>query len=248
MGTVYGSGSWYNDCGGTRRGACGTCDWNTYHTAYLTKILSSKIIVFFSGILVGTLLTLLSIWLKQPFRPELLEKLEDVPFVICIEDPTWTRPTVEQQMEHLGRDPRYRFQCMQYLLSHPIWKNDFLQYPGGASAEGMMKILGGLWSARFVVREDNLCRNRQRDVSIGHQAEIWLKYHQIISLKRRGHDYFVEVEPANRGFQAVDFLRPDRCPISFYFDTPQGEPIFYMSEKERLRPRETSLWGDKCPR
>lgn len=215
---------------------------------HLSKILFLKVTVFLFGILVGILLTLSGVWLKQSFQPEVFEKLEDVPFVVCIEDPTWTHPTVEQQSEHLARDPRYRNESMQYLLSLPTWKNDFEQYPGGASGEGIMRILGGLWSARFIVREDSLCRNRQRDVSIGRQVEIWLKHHRIVSLKRRGHDYFVVVKPTKQGFQAVDFLRPGRCPISFYFDTPQGEPIFYMSEKEWLHPGETSLWGDKCPR
>ena len=84
---------------------------------HLSKILSLKITVFLFGILVGILLTLSGVWLKQSFQPEMLEKLEDVPFVICIEDPTWTRPTVEQQSEHLGRDPRYRNESMQYLLT-----------------------------------------------------------------------------------------------------------------------------------
>lgn len=176
-----------------------------------------------------------------PGPTEVLQQGSDVPFEVCFEDDTWTRPTLEQQRQRVWSDPRYASAGEAYLASLPLWTDDFLQYPGGADAHGTMKRLGGLWSADFTSRGDGLCRHRQQDVSTGRQAEIWLKYHRVVSLRRLESSYVFVVEPRDQGFQAVDFLRPDRCPITIFFLTAEGEEIGRLTEGRE------SPWGDICP-
>ncbi len=178
---------------------------------------------------------------EGPGPTEVLQQGSDVPFEVCFEDDPWTRPTLEEQRQRVWSDPRYASAGEAYLASHPLWTDDFLQYPGGADAHGTMKRLGGLWSADFTSRGDGLCRQRHHDVSIGRQAEIWLKYHRAVSLRRLESSYVLVVEPREQGFQVVDFLRPDRCPITIFFLTPGGEEIHRLTEGRE------SPWGDICP-
>jgi len=75
----------------------------------------------------------------------------------------------------------------------------------------------------------SLCQERERDVSTGNHVEVWLKYHCLLQLQYRDRQIRFVVQPDNRGFQAIDFLRPEADEIHFIFVTPDGQEITRFS-------------------
>lgn len=163
--------------------------------------------------------------LSACFAPE---KWADLPYEICFSSQTWLRPS-EEALEQVAKgDPRY---TVQMIKTSPLWTDDFLFYPGGASGHALLFNLGGFWTAAgdIIQRQAGLCHQRQRDVSSGKQVEVWLKYHRLLQLQYADRQIRFVVEPEDQGFQAIDFLRPEADDLHFIFVTPDGQEITRFS-------------------
>lgn len=192
----------------------------------------------FLSILLALLVGLLSITIAnaqkiEPSASVVLQQGQDVPYDICLESKTWLRPTEAEQREHIWRDPRYGSEEIQKTL--PQWTEDFLVYGGGANEQGKLIDWGGFWTAagQITQKRDKLCQHRQADVSrLGKQAEIWLKYHHLITLKRLDNTVVFVVEPQRQGFAVIDFLRHGPDPLQFIFVTADGQEIIRIKESQ----------------
>lgn len=163
--------------------------------------------------------------LSTCFAPE---KWADLAYEVCFSSQTWLRPSEEALERFAKGDPRY---TVQTIKTSPLWTDDFLFYPGGASGHALLFNLGGFWTAAgdITQKQDGLCHQRQRDVSSGKQVEVWLKYHRLLQLQYANRQIRFVVEPEDQGFQAIDFLRPEADDLYFIFVTPDGQEITRFS-------------------
>lgn len=176
---------------------------------------------------------------RVPTSAEVLAQGEAVPFQVCLQNPTWIRPTEEEQRKQVWQDPRYGGE--EALKTHPRWRENFLLYSGGARDEGLLIEWGGFWKERGRIERSisDLCRERQYTVSVGQQVEIWLKYHHVLQVRRLGKTFVLMVEPRAQGFEAIDFVRPDVEPLVFIFVAPDGK------ELHRITLRVTPNWDER---
>ncbi len=193
----------------------------------------------------------LTLLLPLPLHAQanVLQQGERVPFEICLQNPTWTRPTEEEQRETVWRDPRYASAGEEALKTHPRWVENFVLYGGGARDEGLLLEWGGFWKGDEHIerRQGGLCQERQYAVSVGRQIEIWLKYHHVLRIQRLGKTYVLVVEPRARGFEVVDFVRAEGEPLVFIFVTPEGKELRRITLRFTPRWTETYTTGPELP-
>ncbi len=148
----------------------------------------------------------------------------DLPYEVCFSSARWRRPSSEALERFATGDPRY---TIETIKSSPLWTRDFLTYSGGANGQALLFNLGGFWSAAGDItrKQASLCQQREREVSTGRQIEVWLKNHRLLQLQYSAGQVRFVVQPENRGFQAIDLLRPERGPLQFIFVTPDGQEI-----------------------
>lgn len=176
---------------------------------------------------------------RVPTPAEVLARGEAVPFQVCLQNPTWTRPAEEEQRKRVWQDPRYAGE--EALKTHPRWQENFLLYSGGARDEGLLIEWGGFWKEQGRIERStaDLCRERQYTVSVGQQVEIWLKYHHVLQVQRLGKTFVLVVEPHAQGFEAINFNRTAAEPLVFIFVAPDGK------ELRRITLRLTPAWDEK---
>lgn len=155
------------------------------------------------------------------------EKWTDLPYEVCFSSQTWQRPSDEALERFAKGDPRY---TVQTIKTSPLWTDDFLPYPGGAGGHALLFNQGGFWTAAgdIAQKQDGLCQGREQDVSTGKQIEVWLKYHRLLQLQYSDNRIKFVVQPEERGFQAIDFLRPSSN-LELIFVTPAGQEITRFS-------------------
>jgi len=122
-----------------------------------------------------------------------------VPFTICKESTTWTRPTASQQAK-IWSDARYADHGAkayewnhQFLLVPP--DSTSIQYHAGNEA--------GLWT------EDTLSPTCD-DATYKHNDEwvgAWILLHRVKNIQADGSVYTITVEPTAKGFQSIIFRR-----------------------------------------
>lgn len=153
----------------------------------------------------------------------------NLPYEVCSSSQTWRRPSEEALERFAKGDPRY---TVEMIKTSPLWTDDFLLYPGGASGHAMLFNLSGFWTAvgNITQKQGGLCQARERDISTGKQVEVWLKYHRLLQLQYADRQIRFVVQPDNRGFQAIDFLRPEPDGLHFIFVTPDGQEITRLSD------------------
>lgn len=171
---------------------------------------------------------------RVPTPAEVLAQGEAVPFQVCLQNPTWIRPTEEEQRKQVWQDPRYAGE--EALKTHPRWRENFLLYRGGARDEGLLIEWGGFWKEQGRIERSttDLCSERQYLVSVGQQVEIWLKYHHVLRVQRLGKTFVLMVEPRVQGFEVIDFGRPEGEPLTFIFVAPDDKEFRRITQ--RLMP------------
>lgn len=166
----------------------------------------------------------------QPERWQVQDNWTDLPYEVCFSSQTWQRPSDEALERFVKGDPRY---SVEMIKTSPLWTDNFLLYPDGASGHAMLFNLGGFWTVAgdITQKQTGLCQERERDVSTGKQVEVWLKYHRLLQLQYSDQQIRFVVQSDNRGFQAIDFLRPEPDDLHFIFVTPDGQEITRFSNR-----------------
>ncbi len=160
---------------------------------------------------------------------------EQVPFEICGESTSWTRPAEEEQKARWWSSGRYaggEEKTIKYSWIH----NFFVAY-GSASSEYDLVNLSGLWTLVRDARTKCVEPAHQDAILKLQKAEMWVLLHQVKSIRRVGTDYYIVVEPAERGVQFVQFARPaQQVPLTFHLVTANGQEI------ERIVEAESPYW------
>jgi len=160
---------------------------------------------------------------------------EQVPFEICGESATWTRPTEGEQKAKWWDTGRYAGGDDK-VIKYP-WTHDFFVAYGNASGEYDLINLSGLWTLAGDVRSKCIEPERQDAILKLQKAEVWVLLHRVKSIKRVGTDYYIVVEPVEKGVQFVQFPRPEQqVPLTLHFVTEDGQ------EAERIVEAESPYW------
>src|SRR6266446_5546864 len=122
---------------------------------------------------------------------------QPIPFHICAESTTWTRPSPEVQAK-VWNDPRYE----GFGHTNYAWTHDFIVIDDPLSASGAFHLrnLSGLWTAPAPA---NIC---DMDVHNRWNGYKWIEVvllHRVIQVTRENNTYTVTVEPTGRGFQSI---------------------------------------------
>lgn len=159
-------------------------------------------------------------FLSQPLVAQI------IPFDVCAQSNTWTRPTreVEAKIWNEGR----------YSGSGPTdyyWTHNFIVLDDPLSASGFDHLhnLTGLWTA--VSEAFNKC-----DEKIGPNGsewiEVWILLHRVRQVTHADNTYTVTVEPTGRGFQSILIRRLNPSAV-LRFVTPDGKELEKLDESDR---------------
>jgi hypothetical protein len=156
---------------------------------------------------------------------------EPIPFEICGESATWTRPAEEEQEAKWWSSGRYAG-GNEELIKYP-WTHDFLVAYGNASGEYDLINLSGLWTLAADARSKCTEPERREAILKLQKAEVWVLLHQVKSIRCMDTDCYIVVEPTERGVQFVQFARPEQqVPITLHFVTENGQEIDKIVEVE----------------
>ena len=112
------------------------------------------------------------------------------------------------------------------------WTHDFFVVYGNASVEYDLVNLSGLWTlgdARSKCTEPD----RLDAISKLEKAEVWVLFHRVQDVRSVGTDYYIVVEPTEKGVQFVQFPRPEsQVPLTLHFVTEDGQEIQVLVEAE----------------
>jgi hypothetical protein len=125
---------------------------------------------------------------------------QTVPFTICRESTTWTRPTASQQAK-IWSDARYS----DHGANAYEWNHQFLLVPPeSASIQYHAGNEAGLWT------EDTLGPGTCDEAKYKHDDEwvgAWILLHRVKNIQADGSVYTISVEPTAKGFQSIIFRR-----------------------------------------
>ncbi|MEW6231951.1 MAG: LPXTG cell wall anchor domain-containing protein [Chloroflexota bacterium] len=112
------------------------------------------------------------------------------------------------------------------LIKYP-WTHFFFMVDGSASLEYDLLNLSGVSREPFDEESKNCIGDRGRNeaIVVRKAARVWLLLHRLRTIKRLGTHYVFVVEPADRGFQSVDFPVTAPASLTLYFVTPDGKEI-----------------------
>jgi hypothetical protein len=151
---------------------------------------------------------------------------QSIPFDICAESTTWTRPAPEVQAKIWNEG--------RYSGSGPhdyYWTHNFivLDDPLSASEFDHLHNLTGLWTA--VSEAFGNC-----DEKIGPNGsqwiEVWILLHRVRQVTHADNTYTVAVEPTGRGFQSILIRRLNPSAV-LRFVTPDGKELERLDESDR---------------
>jgi len=139
-----------------------------------------------------------------------------VPFKVCGEATSWTRPSQAEQQREIRTLPRYTTGLDQEPL-HGLYQRFQRQFIFTFTAYGISLrlepiYLSGLWTVQSTLRN---CYDPDRIARLnnGQLAEVWILLHRVVSLQWLGDRYVMVVEPAAKGVQFIQFPRSDRDPF-----------------------------------
>jgi len=168
---------------------------------------------------------------NKPTTSGIAAQGEQIPFEICGESSTWTRPTEEEQRAKWWDSGRYAGGD-EGVIKYPWTHNFFVAY-GNASSEYDIINLSGLWTLEGDVRSQCIEPERQDAILKLQKAEVWVLLHRVKSIKRVGTDYYIVVEPVEKGVQFVQFPRPEQqVPLALHFVTEDGQEVEKIVETE----------------
>ncbi len=157
-----------------------------------------------------------------------------VPFEICGESTTWTRPSEDEQNIKWWTFGRYA--NMDKELRQSFWTRNFFVVYGHASPEFDVTNLSGLWTLPEGVQQKCFEPQCHDAVLKLEKAEVWVLLHAVKSVKRQDTIYVVVVEPTSRGAQFVQFPRPGQVPLTLQFTTQDGR------ELDKIEEAKSSYW------
>ena len=152
---------------------------------------------------------------------------ESVPFDICAESTTWTRPTPEVQAK-IWNDNRYK----DFARTAYEWTHNFIAIePDSASRHYHFMNLSGIWTAmpgsyKNCYPDEKTSRHEYEWI------EVWVLLHRVTQITRDANTYTVTVEPTGVGFQSV-FIRRLNPVVVLRFVTRDG--------------RELEKWDESAP-
>jgi hypothetical protein len=150
---------------------------------------------------------------------------ESVPFEVCTESSTWTRPSPELQANKIWKDTRYK----GFGKDAYAWSHDFLVIDEQMNVSGILAVtnLSGLWTVK--TQWLHKCYlDRQRDVSSW--VEVVLLLHRVKEIQYDAKTYTVVVERSGKGFQWF-FIRRINGPGVVRFVTPEGKQLDVWDER-----------------
>lgn len=119
--------------------------------------------------------------------------VEYVPFMVCRESYTWTRPAPNIQAR-VWNDPRYRGLEPDSLRE---WTHDFIMVEAdSASIQYHAENTSGLWTEGVF---SPTCSDRKDTEWIA----VWVLLHRVRSIEIAGDTYTVRVDPTAEGFQSI---------------------------------------------
>jgi len=139
---------------------------------------------------------------------------QPIPFDICAESTTWTRPTPEVQAK-LWNDPRYS----GLTRDSYEWTHNFLVIDEPLSARAALGFsnASGLWTVP-IRTFDNCYRSGDEWI------EVWVLLHRVTEVRHDANTYTVIVQPTGKGFQSVLFRRLNPS-VVLRFVTPDGKEL-----------------------
>jgi hypothetical protein len=147
---------------------------------------------------------------------------QTIPFEICAESRTWTRPSPEVQAKIWNMGIYDGFGRAAYE-----WTHNFivLDDPLSASGDYHLRNLSGLWTEPPPV---NKCdQNNRRN---GNEwIEVSLLLHRVTQVTHTGNSYTITVEPSGKGFQFVYIHRLNPSAV-LRFVTPDGKELEVWDE------------------
>jgi len=147
---------------------------------------------------------------------------QSIPFDICAESTTWTRPAPEVQAK-VWNDPRWKDIARDaYAWTHNFI---FIDDPMSASVTGMYRDLSGMWTAE----PDQTNPNCNTPRSGYEWITFWSLLHRVKEVRRDANTYTVVVEPVAKGFQFVFISRMNPKAV-LRFVTPDGAVLEVWDE------------------
>ena len=128
----------------------------------------------------------------------LLAQSAAVPFDVCAQSVTWTRPTADVQAK-MWNDGRYRdIRPEAYAWTHTfLWSE-----PDSASISYHQQNVSGLWTEP---PQPGGCPRRDGEQDAW--AEVWTLNHLVTGLKTDGLVTTLHVVPQARGYEIIQFRR-----------------------------------------
>lgn len=197
--------------------------------AFMTAAVVSAAGSLLSSLLPG--MTSSTVAQAQAIDPQ--EMADGLPVEVCLDLPSWQRPSPQTQQKHLQTMPQYgaALQSEPLLSVAKTWWNheifSFTTY--GLSARTDPLYLSGLWT---VVDQTWACyENNQPDhINQGRLAEVWLMHHRLLAVQWQQDHYVMTVEPAESGLQLVQFPRQEQSPsLPLTLMTVAGDTLAVMS-------------------
>jgi hypothetical protein len=141
-----------------------------------------------------------------------------IPFEVCAESSTWTRPSPDVQAK-IWNDLRYR----GFARDAYAWTHDFISIddPQSTSVTGMLRKLSGLWTADSE-RVDMCSKSDQR--SGFEWIEVWVLLHRVRQVSREANTYTLTVVPEAKGYQWI-FIRRMNPSVVLRFVAPDGHEL-----------------------
>ena len=136
--------------------------------------------------------------LGSPARAGGSAQSTSVPFVVCKESATWTRPTADQQA-HIWEDPRYA----ELGANAYEWTHDFIVVALSTGFQSQVADKAGLWMENVVGPSPSCAAAKRIEEWVG----TWILLHRVISITADGSVYTIIVEATGKGYQSIVFKR-----------------------------------------
>jgi hypothetical protein len=141
---------------------------------------------------------------------------QSIPFTVCKESTTWTRPTASQQAK-IWNDARYS----DHGANAYEWNHQFLLVPpDSTSIQYHAANEAGLWTENTFSPTCDDAKYKHNDEWI----EAWILLHRVKSIQADGSGYTITVEPTAKGFQSIVFRRLEPT-MSFRFVDINGRVV-----------------------
>ena len=144
---------------------------------------------------------------------------ESVPFDVCAESTTWTRPSLQMQQTKIWNNPRYK----GFGRDAYAWTHDFVVIDDSQSLKLIVTStnLAGLWTVKPLWLH-KCYLDQQR--SGADWIEVWSLLHRVKDVQHDGNTYTLVVEPSGKGFQWF-FIRRLNSRAVLRFVTPDGKEL-----------------------